>query len=248
MEQRRVRLGDVVDDYCPRERRVTNHAVVAMIEDEIRQTRCTACDTEHPYKGARLPRRKKKDAPAALYAAVLAGRNDEPKESGADGPLAAAPPMMDANVVPDALDETEPPVAPDAPPAAPDDAAQTTPPPEDGPVRRPLIRATLPRPDGQQTTRPAPEFTMRQSGVRGGRLIDGDSRGNTRGGSQSSNGSRPPRHARHGSRPAHGHAQGHGHGRPHGSPHGASRHDRSHGHSRGHQPGHPTRGGNKRSR
>ena len=32
MEQRRLRLGDILDDYCPRERRVTNHAVVAMIE------------------------------------------------------------------------------------------------------------------------------------------------------------------------------------------------------------------------
>ena len=34
MEQRRLRLGDILDDYCPRERRVTNHAVVAMIEDD----------------------------------------------------------------------------------------------------------------------------------------------------------------------------------------------------------------------
>ena len=34
MQQRRVRLGDILDDYCPRERRVTNHAVVAMVEDE----------------------------------------------------------------------------------------------------------------------------------------------------------------------------------------------------------------------
>ena len=29
MEQRRLRLGDILDDYCPRERRVTNHAIVA---------------------------------------------------------------------------------------------------------------------------------------------------------------------------------------------------------------------------
>ena len=31
MQQRQLRLGDVLDDYCPRERRVTNHVVVAMI-------------------------------------------------------------------------------------------------------------------------------------------------------------------------------------------------------------------------
>src|SRR5262245_61791875 len=30
MEQRPLRLGDNVDDYCPRERRVTNHAIVAI--------------------------------------------------------------------------------------------------------------------------------------------------------------------------------------------------------------------------
>jgi hypothetical protein len=47
MEQRPLRLGDLVDDYCPRERRVTNHAVVAMIAEDIKQTRCTACDAEH---------------------------------------------------------------------------------------------------------------------------------------------------------------------------------------------------------
>ena len=61
MQQRRVRLGDVLDDYCPRERRITNHAVVAMIEDEVKQTRCATCDAEHEYKEARVPaaRRKK---------------------------------------------------------------------------------------------------------------------------------------------------------------------------------------------
>ena len=61
MQQRRLRLGDILDDYCPRERRITNHAVVAMIEDEVRQTRCTTCDAEHEYKQARVPARRKKE-------------------------------------------------------------------------------------------------------------------------------------------------------------------------------------------
>ena len=55
MQQRRPRLGDVLDDYCPRERRVTNHVVVAMIEDEVKQTRCSTCDADHEYKQARVP-------------------------------------------------------------------------------------------------------------------------------------------------------------------------------------------------
>ncbi len=51
MQQRRPRLGDVLDDYCPRERRVTNHVVVAMIEDQVKQTRCTTCDGDHDSAG-----------------------------------------------------------------------------------------------------------------------------------------------------------------------------------------------------
>ena len=58
MEQRRLRLGDILDDYCPRERRLTNHAIVAMIEEDIKQTRCTTCDAEHAYKGGKLPKRR----------------------------------------------------------------------------------------------------------------------------------------------------------------------------------------------
>ena len=61
MEQRRLRLGDILDDYCPRERRLTNHAVVAMIEEDVKQTRCTTCDAEHAYKGGKVPPRRKKE-------------------------------------------------------------------------------------------------------------------------------------------------------------------------------------------
>jgi hypothetical protein len=66
MEQRPLRLGDIVDDYCPRERRITNHAIVAIVEDAIRETRCMTCDAEHVYKRAREPLRRRKDAPAVV--------------------------------------------------------------------------------------------------------------------------------------------------------------------------------------
>src|SRR5262249_36684690 len=73
MQQRQLRLGDILDDYCPRERRLTNHAVVAMIGDDVKQTRCTTCDAEHEYKHAKVPRqRRKSETPAALYAQVAA--------------------------------------------------------------------------------------------------------------------------------------------------------------------------------
>src|SRR6516225_10455451 len=100
MQQRQLRLGDILDDYCPRERRVTNHAIVAMIGDDVRQTRCITCDAEHEYKHARMPRqRRKSEEPAALYAQVAAGapkrvthdvRSDDPGAAGTDNIAAAA--------------------------------------------------------------------------------------------------------------------------------------------------------------
>src|SRR6476620_9134567 len=87
MQQRQPRLGDILDDYCPRERRITNHAVVAMVGTDVKQTRCTTCDAEHDYKQAKVPRqRKKSESPAVLYAQVLAGG---PKKVTHDAPGSA---------------------------------------------------------------------------------------------------------------------------------------------------------------
>ena len=103
MQQRRVRLGDVLDDYCPRERRITNHAVVAMIEDEVKQTRCTTCDAEHEFKHAKVPapRRKKPVAAAALVSSdatespALMSDDDETVEEMIDDPP-VPPPSLEA--------------------------------------------------------------------------------------------------------------------------------------------------------
>jgi hypothetical protein len=194
MQQRQLRLGDVLDDYCPRERRITNHAIVAMVGSEVKQTRCTACDSEHEYKHARVPRqRRKAEAPAALRAHVVASA---PKR-----------------VVPEPLPEVEqdepiaPAVEPEVPPAAAppvegSPSAAQPPDLDEGPVHRPLIRATLPRPEGQPPPRPAPEFTVRQSAGRAGRFrprpyrgvptFHGDRSGNTSGGGLPRTGGRPP--------------------------------------------------------
>ena len=181
MQQRQLRLGDILDDYCPRERRVTNHAVVAMVGDEVKQTRCTTCDAEHVYKQARIPRQRRKDeAPAALYAQVAAGA---PKRvSPPRTPVARTTRSRDAAT---RRGTTSRPLRgrtsrcrcgrhssrrPEPLRSMPTRTgrtgtmrARTT-----GPVHRPLIRASLPRPDGQQPpSRPIPEFTIRQPG--GGR-------------------------------------------------------------------------------
>lgn len=189
MDQRPLRLGDRIDDYCPRERRLTNHVVTVMQGDEITHTRCTACDADHAYKHAKIPARKKTSDTGALYDAVLAGVL-KPKRSETVAPVDAAE-MVPADVAPSPVPaaEPEPEPAPVAVAVAPEPepvvaAAAATPgdlvaEPEAEPEpataswgHRPLIRATLPRPDGQapSTPRPIPEFTMhhRHNGHSGG--------------------------------------------------------------------------------
>jgi hypothetical protein len=229
MQQRQPRLGDILDDYCPRERRLTNHAVVAMVGADVKQTRCTTCDAEHEYKHAKVPRqRRKADTPPALYAAPAAA----PKRVVPDAPPANG---MPEPARPDDDAERGEELPADGPMRAEDEgdaeggarhveadgAEQDAPadePAEEGPVHRPLIRATLPRPEGQPPpVRPAPDFTIRQPGgrpnrfrrphARGGQPFQGGRNGNVgghvRGGfprpsgrPQGAMGARPPK--RHG--------------------------------------------------
>ena len=182
MQQRRPRLGDVLDDYCPRERRVTNHVVVAMIEDEIRQTRCSTCDAEHEYKQARVPSPRRTKAVAALNDGdakpVLAApvRPSDESSPSSDADQSSVPQSEPPGAVPD-----EAPVPMAASSEGPGDEVRDEPMVEDdGPVHRPLIRAQLPRPEGHVPERKEPEFTIRQPGSRGGgggREVDGNSVG-----------------------------------------------------------------------
>ncbi len=163
MEQRPLRLGDIVDDYCPRERRITNHVIVAFVGDVIRQTRCSTCDAEHVYKEAKAPRRlvaKKRDD--AATATTPADVSPSPAVGSADGAAPSGDPGGDEGTVPAAAAAG----ADDGAPA--DTEAERA---ADGWLaHRPLIRATLPRTEGElPPARPIPEFTMHQRPTRGGR-------------------------------------------------------------------------------
>ena len=151
MEQRQVGLGDVLDDYCPRERRVTNHAVVAIVGDEIKLTRCTTCDNEHPYKEAKVPPRrqtklvaalsKSDEGPTPALSATAKDQEPGPTEATPSAPAAAVAEVEAAAPVP----------APSSP--------------SSDSVHRRLIRATLARPAGAPPpARVPPVFTIRESG------------------------------------------------------------------------------------
>ncbi len=181
MQQRQLRLGDILDDYCPRERRITNHAVVAMIEDTVKQTRCTTCDADHEYKQAKVPAARRKASAQAAHLVdanrVQAALPDTPDPDEApdevmpvDDVPDGAPAMADAAASGGAASGKAPEEQIDL--AASDaDAAESI---EGDTVEeteadsawghRPLIRATLPRPEGQTPERKAPDFTFRPGG------------------------------------------------------------------------------------
>jgi hypothetical protein len=169
MEQRQLRLGDILDDYCPRERRISNHAVVAMVGPDVKQTRCTTCDAEHAYKGGKVPpQRKKKNARASLYDQVL---TDVTRTDGSvpDTPVAASPAPVAPSDMPGEVTAIASAEAQDVPQTV-ADAPAVPRVEEEGRVHRPLIRATLPRVDGQPAARPVPEFTVRQTTARQGKF------------------------------------------------------------------------------
>jgi hypothetical protein len=184
MEQRSLRLGDIVDDYCPRERRLTNHVVVALVGETIKQTRCSTCDAEHVYKGARVPSRKKKNDSPEVETAVLASVNGTQ--------LVARIERTDSPQTPTRQTATSE-VNPQAPAGASGEVAAPDAPAESGhegdePGRdqlpggwvghRTLIRATLPRTDNDPPPpRPIPEFTMHQRQPRGGQGFRGGGQG-----------------------------------------------------------------------
>ena len=197
MEQRPLRLGDIVDDYCPRERRITNHAIVAIVEETIKQTRCTTCDHEHVYKEAKEPRRRRKDATSALYSQVLSGLQ-KPVPHAADDEFEDIDDTEDVEDVesPDEIVEAQGAERGEGAPRATEPGGVQASPPEEidepqpvsedsdvWPTHRRLIRAQLPRTGNEPPpARPIPEFTVRQPGARGGQRQWG------RGGQGSGNG------------------------------------------------------------
>ena len=86
------RLGDVIDDHCIKCRRLTNHSVVSIVNDEVAKVRCRSCYHEHMYLHEQAPPSrkdiKKAEALAALQAEGAAAAN-EPEAAAVPAPAPA---------------------------------------------------------------------------------------------------------------------------------------------------------------
>jgi hypothetical protein len=45
-----LRLGDLIDDFCPRCKLLLNHAVASMWEGQVVKVICKTCYSEHAYR------------------------------------------------------------------------------------------------------------------------------------------------------------------------------------------------------
>ncbi len=61
-----LRLGDVIDDHCIKCRRVTNHAIVSLVDGKAAKVRCRTCYHDHDYRHEQAPPTKKELLQQAL--------------------------------------------------------------------------------------------------------------------------------------------------------------------------------------
>jgi hypothetical protein len=93
------RLGDIIDDHCVKCRRITNHAIVSLVDGAPAKVRCRTCYHDHDYRHEQAPPSKKDLKKAELFKEVLSSVNAGPAVVGEDPapePEAAAAPAKKA--------------------------------------------------------------------------------------------------------------------------------------------------------
>jgi hypothetical protein len=101
MMMRAARLGDDVDDFCVKCKRITNHAVVSILKDEPAKVRCRTCHSDHDYRREQAPPPKVDSRKAALFNQVLENVTGgvQPPPPVDDAPAPAPPPVVEKGVV-----------------------------------------------------------------------------------------------------------------------------------------------------
>ena len=83
-----VRLGDVIDDFCVKCKRIMNHSVVSMVGPDPAKVRCRTCYSDHDYRHEQAPP-KVDTRKAALFNEVLSKL--QPDATAAAAPASEAP-------------------------------------------------------------------------------------------------------------------------------------------------------------
>ena len=67
-----TRLGDIIDDFCVKCKRIMNHAVVSILDGKPAKVRCRTCYNDHDYRFEQAPPPKVDPRKLALLAAKAA--------------------------------------------------------------------------------------------------------------------------------------------------------------------------------
>jgi hypothetical protein len=86
----RARLGDDIDDFCVKCKRVMNHSVVSLLNDEPAKVRCRTCHSDHDYRHEQAPPPKVDPRKAALFSQVLEKVTGAPAEPEPPAAMAEA--------------------------------------------------------------------------------------------------------------------------------------------------------------
>jgi len=76
---REPRLGDDIDDFCVRCKRIMNHSVVSVVNGEPAKVRCRTCHNDHDYRHEQAPPPKVDLRKQALFSEVL--KKVDPEEA-----------------------------------------------------------------------------------------------------------------------------------------------------------------------
>ena len=76
------RLGDVIDDFCVKCKRITNHSIVSMLSGEPAKMRCRTCYSDHDYRHETAPPSKKDLKKEQLFKEVLSALDPSAVEAG----------------------------------------------------------------------------------------------------------------------------------------------------------------------
>jgi hypothetical protein len=72
---REPRLGDDIDDYCVRCKRIMNHSIVSVVNAEPAKVRCRICHSDHDFRHEQAPPPKVDARKQALFNEVLKKAN-----------------------------------------------------------------------------------------------------------------------------------------------------------------------------
>ena len=101
----RSRLGDDIDDFCVKCKRVMNHLVVSLLNDEPAKVRCRTCHGDHDFRHEQAPPPKIDARKAALIQQAL-----EKASLAGDGVPALATAAPELAPIPEPVPEMAAPV------------------------------------------------------------------------------------------------------------------------------------------